>query len=237
MTQCKQHNLIKKYEVSHKVMHKSLIYIILIILLTGCQEDLKAQPSSASRESICIEPIPNPASKVVFTIPNFEIDNTLSINEITKLSNVTNGSKNNGITKASLKQLYGLSGAGNSPRPGINCIKIGLDGKLSYTSLKVYIGKEFKPNTCEYEGILRHEMMHVQSLNNISEELTKEVDSYFMSKYGDKVLLVKGNFQSQPVIDDIFNYGSQQFDTMVSTQTKKIDTTLPWSKIRLECKK
>ena len=218
-------------------MHKSLIYIIILSAIPFLQGELRAQEPSPSADSVCVTPIPNPGTKVVFTVPKFEIDNTLSIDEITKLSNVTNGSKNNGITKASLKQLYGLSGAGNSPRPGINCIKIGLDGKLSYTSLKIYIGKEFKPNSCEYEGILRHEMMHVQSLTNILEELIREVDAYFKSKYGDKVLLIKGSFQSQPVIDDVFNYGSSQFDTMVSTQTKKIDANLPWSKIKLECKK
>ena len=218
-------------------MHKSLIYIIIIYILTFQQESSQAQEPSASIDSVCVNPVPNPATKVTFSIPKFEIDNTLSVDQITKLSNINNGSKNNGITQASLKQLYGLSGAGNSPRPGINCIKIGLDGKLSYTSLKIYIGKEFKPNTCEYEGILRHEMLHIQSLTYISEELTKEIEAYFKSKYDNKIILVKGSFQSQPVIDDVLNYGSKRFDSMVSIQTKIIDTHLPWSKIKQECKK
>lgn len=47
-------------------------------------------------------------------------------------------------------------------RSGYECLVPKLEVTVQYIPMKIYIGKEFRPGTCAYDEILKHEMRHVQ---------------------------------------------------------------------------
>jgi hypothetical protein len=112
----------------------------------------------------CEDTLQRAPSTLVAKANGYTIDNTLPYRTLTRMKDLDpDKDLVMGLTRTEAQVSVGSSTQLLSdPRSGYECMVPKLDVAVQYVPMKVYIGREFRPGTCAYGEILKHEMRHVQ---------------------------------------------------------------------------
>jgi hypothetical protein len=95
----------------------------------------------------------------------YSIDNSLSYKALGRLKEHTQaGSYVLGLTKTESRITVAVDGGMlTDPKTGHECIAPKIAVSLTYVPIVIYVGSEFRPETCAYQEILAHEMRHLKA--------------------------------------------------------------------------
>jgi hypothetical protein len=97
---------------------------------------------------------------------DYRIDNSLSYKALGRLkdSRTPAGSYVLGLTKTESRITVAVDGGMlTDPHSAQECIAPQIAVTLSYVPVVIYVGREFRPETCAYQEILAHEMRHLKT--------------------------------------------------------------------------
>jgi hypothetical protein len=96
----------------------------------------------------------------------YRIDNSFSYKALAGLKDASPpaGSYVLGLTKTESRIALAVDGGMlTDPQSGQECIAPKIAVELSYIPVVIYVGREFRPETCAYQEILAHEMRHLKA--------------------------------------------------------------------------
>jgi hypothetical protein len=95
----------------------------------------------------------------------YSIDNSLSYKALGRLKEHTpGGSYVLGLTRTESRISVAVDGGMlTDPQTGHECIAPKISVSLTYVPIVIYVGSEFRPETCAYQEILAHEMRHLKT--------------------------------------------------------------------------
>jgi hypothetical protein len=96
----------------------------------------------------------------------FRIDNSLSYKALGRLKDnrPPAGSYVLGLTKTESRITIAVDGGMlTDPLTGQECIAPQISVSMTYVPVVIYVGSEFRPETCAYQEILAHEMRHLKT--------------------------------------------------------------------------
>ncbi|WP_153188682.1 hypothetical protein [Candidatus Magnetaquicoccus inordinatus] len=115
---------------------------------------------------------------------------------------------------------------------------------LSYPDLKVYIANNYRPGSCEYQAIYRHEMEHVRILNQHQEGYVQHLRDRLQSlaQKQKAVVLEKGMLEQKKQeilqrLDQEVKRELQRLDTKQKTAQAEIDTPRSYAQVRADCQR
>jgi hypothetical protein len=111
----------------------------------------------------CEDSIPKTVSVASATQNGYTIDTSVSYRVLTVMNSSVAGANVLGLTRMNSRVEMSVSGPIlQDVSTGYECIAPQIKVTIIYSPMKVYVGREFPPNTCAYREILQHEMRHVQ---------------------------------------------------------------------------
>ncbi len=95
----------------------------------------------------------------------YRIDNSISYRALTQMKRPYVGSGYVlGLTRTESRVSIKVDGKMLAdPATGVECVAPRVEVALYYQPVVIYVGREFKPDTCSYREILAHEMRHLKS--------------------------------------------------------------------------
>lgn len=138
------------------------------LLFTGVLGmSLSALSQTADFRALCEQQLPDPSLQVKRLESGYSIDRQLSFRELTGMgADLLRHGKQNvlGITRAEMTAAVEIKMARLlSEQDDQECMSPQVSITVEYKPIKVYIGREFPPDSCSYREILNHEMRHVRA--------------------------------------------------------------------------
>jgi hypothetical protein len=94
----------------------------------------------------------------------YSIDNSLSYRALGRLKEHNQAGYVLGLTKTESRITMAVDGGMlTDPQSGHECIAPKIAVSLTYVPIVIYVGSEFRPETCAYQEILAHEMRHLKT--------------------------------------------------------------------------
>ncbi len=205
---------------------KKLFFILILIVF---------YPNFSLRAA-CPENYPTPKIEFYTSYGKLQYDFTKSIEEITSMTKKTElkekGLFASGLTAIKINMDISLNSTVKQLNKKTYCI-YPKDVKLSiyYKDPTIYIANSLKPNTCEYNVVLRHEQAHVQinktaldyfiplfhkaAIEIFKSIKTREVNSKLQTKQASQEIAEEFDLKFTP----IYNYFKQQ----IFTEQQKLD--------------
>lgn len=142
-----------------------------------------------------------------------------------------------GLTEASLVTNieYGYSGLAMGTS---GCSRPHIKVTLSFNPLLVYVGKEFKPGTCEFQHIFEHEQRHVVAnqahLGYVAGRLQAEMEHRFGNTifYGDPKVVGAGLMAE---VKDVWAPRAKAWMGLVKETHARIDSPQEYSRTATAC--
>lgn len=194
--------------------HDLLKYpVVAGFLLAG----LPALAQTADFRALCQQRLPDPVLQVKRVESGFSVDRQLSYRELTGMgADLLRHGKQNvlGITRAEMAATLEIKMARLvSEDDEQECLTPQVVVTVEYKPIKVYIGREFPPDSCSYREILQHELRHVKAYRRhlpqveaaIRNKLAGRLDGRIL--YGEKGTLedkLKGEVYDEwlPLVDE-----------------------------------
>jgi hypothetical protein len=170
---------------------KTLFSPLLTLALALASPSAAADPKTAFEARCETEMLPK--LEVTMLPLNYEINNSVSSRILFYRSeHVHSGEMMLGST--SLQKTSEVSFGGSTlTDAGANreCIAPSVSVTLTFRPVNVYIAREFRPNTCAYNTVLKHEMRHVKLYEDEVPKMTDKVREQLRLRYGQRPLYAK----------------------------------------------
>lgn len=131
---------------------------------------LPALAQTADFRSLCEQRLPDSSLQVKRAESGYSIDRQLSYRELTGMgADLLRHGKQNvlGITRAEMAATLEIKMARLvSEADEEECLAPQVVVTVEYKPIKVYIGREFPPDSCSYREILQHELRHVKAYHH-----------------------------------------------------------------------
>ncbi|MBF0182857.1 MAG: hypothetical protein HQM06_00505 [Magnetococcales bacterium] len=115
--------------------------------------------------------------------------------------------------------------------------------ELSYPELKVYIANAYRPGSCEYQAIYRHEMEHVRILKRHHElyvpHLRERLQAMVYRQEAERLSASQMEQKKQEVLqrlDQEIQRELHRLDGRQKAAQAEIDTPRSYAKVRAECR-
>lgn len=211
--------------------------LILPLLATLASALVPLSASAASFEEECARQLGPTQVSVVPDYGQPVGDYSLSYKELTARS-PTPGAMTLGLTEARLTTeiSYGTSGLKNGQ--GQACSRPQLKVVLRFDPMKVFVGREFQPGTCEFQHIFVHELRHVKAnqgyLAHVAQKLQGELANYYGSRifYGDPAMV---GAQLKKEVEDTWMPRAKAWLGLVSQVHASIDTPQEYGRSKTAC--
>jgi hypothetical protein len=136
----------------------------------------------------CEDTIARPTTELVARQAGYVVDNTKSFHQLTGLKGP--GTRRGfvlGLTRTESHVTIDATGSILHDRDSsYECISPHILVNLWYSSITVYISREFGPGTCPYREVLIHEMRHVRLYTGHMEQVARTVRAALAARFGDK---------------------------------------------------
>jgi hypothetical protein len=112
----------------------------------------------------CEDTLQRTPATLVAKANGYTVDNTLPYRTLTRMKDLNpDHDLVMGLTRTEAQVSVGIATQLLSDRKsGYECLIPKLDVVVQYVPIKIYVGKEFRPGSCAYDEILKHEMRHLQ---------------------------------------------------------------------------
>jgi len=128
---------------------------------------LPALPQTPDFKVLCEQQLPDSSLQVKRSESGYSVDRQLSFRELTGMgADLLRHGKQNvlGITRAEMTATVEIKMARLvGEQDDQECLSPQVLIMVEYKPIKVYIGREFPPDSCSYREILHHEMRHVRA--------------------------------------------------------------------------
>jgi hypothetical protein len=134
-----------------------------------------------------------PALEVTMLPLNYEINNSVSSRILYfRAEHVHSGEMMLGSTALQRTSEVTFGGATlTDAHANRECIAPSVSVTLSFRPVNVYIAREFRPDTCAYNTVLKHEMRHVKLYEDEVPKMREKVREQLRLRYGQRPLYAK----------------------------------------------
>lgn len=128
-----------------------------------CIADAAAQ-ARTPLQARCEDTLQRTPATLIARANGYSIDNTLPYRTLTRMKDLDPGKDLvMGLTRTEAQvSVSTATQLLSDRRSGYECLVPKLDVVVQYVPVKIFIGREFRPGTCAYDEILKHEMRHLQ---------------------------------------------------------------------------
>ena len=182
--------------------------------------------------------------EIHYNIPNYRILNNKNFNEIATINNrpIIGNYKQTGLTNAvgdySIKTSFKYQ-----IHNTYYCISVNkVDIYIGYQFIDVYIPNQYKPGSCEYNEVLKHELEHVEILTkgiynnklNIENNISNIISNFKMP------IITKDLENTKNLMNDSiknsYKYLISNMNIKIQNKNSSIDTSSNYSNIARKCK-
>ena len=197
--------------------------------------------SAGSFEEACARQLPPTVIEVVPLYQEVATDYNVSYRNLTQIQlqgNVSHaGTRVLGITQAKMSSSarYGLTSLSQGTQ---GCARPRLHITLSFAPIRVFVGREFVPGTCEFQLIFDHEVRHVKADNDhlafVAQKLQQELTQYFGNTvyYGNSQQLQQS---WQDAVQQYWMPRAQAWMKLVENRHAQIDTPAEYARNNTAC--
>lgn len=199
-----------------------------------------AAPARTPFQIRCEDTISKTISVLSAQANGYTINNQLPYRALTlKTGSIDGRSETLGLTVTRAQYSAKLGGPIlQDPVSGYECVAPRVEITLNYSPVLIYVGNEFAPGTCAYNGILAHELRHLKAYMDNLVRVEKVVRAALNKRFEARPLYApSGTAQSalQHEINSVwFPFIQAEFDKGKPEQAK-IDTPQEYARLADSC--
>ena len=154
-------------------------------------------------EEHCARALPPTRVEVVDLAADHDTDFTRSYAELTRMGVEAEANERViGLTRARIGHSATITVVGiEEPRSRRVCVRPEIRVELSLTPMTVFVGREFRDDSCRRSAIIEHELKHVAVYRDTLAAMTGEARDEIVRAYGNTVMLFASRDEAQREIE------------------------------------
>jgi hypothetical protein len=126
--------------------------------------------------------------RVTTTPVTYKTDYSLSTARLTEMAATGSGRLVHGLTRTNMRSLVTVGSNGiTNPITGTHCLRPIVDVRLAFEPTTVFITRDQREGSCEFDVTMRHEMQHVAVYDEFLDSAAAEVRKYLVSHFGNRI--------------------------------------------------
>jgi hypothetical protein len=187
--------------------------------LSGLLIVLPAIASGQDFEQLCERRLPRPTLRIQRVDSGYSIDRQLPYTDLTGIgANARKHGKQNvlGLTRAETAvSIHIRLDRLLDDRSGEECVSPEIDVTIAFAPMTVYIGREFPPNSCSYQEILRHELRHVEAYRDHLPKVEAAVRPLFAQRFNGDILYGSRGILEKDLKKEVSDYWLPLLDSEI----------------------